>query len=97
MPWSSLEEPQSQTVGDAPSEHTLLTPYARFRSTPFSALHELGLHFLGEGWRGYDSIVGQDIFYPGFSENMKAMVMAQPRLQTQISWLARRRVEVEIE
>jgi len=97
MPWSSLEEPQSRTVGDAPSEHTLLTPYARFRSTPLSALHELGLHFLGEGWRGYDSIVGQDIFYPGFSDNMKAMVMAQPRLQTQISWLARRRVEVEIE
>lgn len=79
------------------TEHTLLSPYARFRSTPLSALHELGMHFMGEGWRGYDSIVGQEIFYPGFSDNMKSMVMSQPRLQKQIAWLAQRRVEVEVE
>ena len=101
MAWNVAKEdapPPPPSEGNPPStEHTLLSPYARFRSTPLSALHELSLHVMGEGWRGYDTIVGQEIFYPGFSENMKSMVMSQPRLQKQIAWLAQRRVEVEIE
>ena len=101
MAWNVAPEdappPPPSTGNPSSREHTLLSPYASFRSTPLSALHELGLHFMGEGWRGYDSIVGQEIFYPGFSDNMKSMVMSQPRLQKQISWLAQRRVEVEIE
>lgn len=101
MAWNVAQQdaprpPPSESNPPSP-EHTLLSPYARFRSTPLDALHELGMHFVGEGWRGYDDIVGQEIFYPGFSDNMKSMVMSQPRLQKQISWLAQRRVEVEIE
>jgi len=86
---SSIADPSSQ-------EQSLLEPYARFRREPIHALQELGLHVVGEGWRSYDKIVGQDIFYPGFSENMKSMVMAQERLQKKISELAAKRVEVEI-
>ncbi|KAI7267947.1 acyltransferase-domain-containing protein [Hortaea werneckii] len=80
----------------ASQEQSLLEPYARFRRQPINALQELGLHVLGEGWRSYDDIVGQEIFYPGFSENMKGMVMAQERLQKKIAELAGKRVEVEI-
>lgn len=77
-------------------EQSLLEPYARFRGEPLSALQELCLHFWGEGWRSYDKIVGQEIFYPGFSENMKSMVMRQETLKKQILVLANKRVEVEL-
>jgi len=80
----------------ASSEQSLLEPYARFRREPINAIQELGLHFLGTEWRSYDKIAGQNIYYPGFSDNMKRMVMAQPRLQKKLSELARKRVEVEI-
>ncbi len=85
-------------VSQAPmQEEKLLEPYARFRSAPLNALQELGLHIWGEGWRAYDQIVGQEIFYPGFSENMKAMVMRQESLRKQITVLANKRVEVELQ
>ncbi|KAI6975694.1 acyltransferase [Hortaea werneckii] len=87
------------SIADTPfasQEQSLLEPYARFRRQPINALQELGLHVLGEGWRSYDDIVGQEIFYPGFSENMKGMVMAQERLQRKLAELAGKRVEVEI-
>ena len=78
-------------------EQELLEPYARFREKPLNALQELSAHVWGEGWRSYDKIIGQEIFYPGFSENMKAMVMRQETLQKQISLLANKRVEVELQ
>ena len=77
-------------------ETELLEPYARFRQEPINALQELRLHVVGEGWRSYDDFIGQDIFYSGFSRNMKSMVMAQPKLQRKIAELAAKRVEVEI-
>lgn len=69
---------------EASPEQSLLEPYARFRTAPINALQELGLHVLGTAWRSYDKIIGQEIFYSGFSENMKAMVLAQERLQRKI-------------
>ena len=78
------------------SEEELLEPYARFREKPVNALQELYAHVLGEGWRSYDDVVGQPIFYEGFSENMKRMVMRQETLKRQITLLANKRVEVEL-
>ena len=89
------DEPPASTTS-ASTERTLLEPYARFRGHPLRALHELSRHLLGEGWRGYDHIVGQEVFYPGFSERMKDMVLAQPRLRDRIAQLARRRAGVEV-
>ncbi|KAK5131603.1 hypothetical protein LTR08_000790 [Meristemomyces frigidus] len=86
----------SSVADQSSQEQSLLEPYARFRQEPINALQELGLHVVGEGWRSYDDFIGQDIFYPGFSENMKGMVMAQPKLQRKIAELASKRVEVEI-
>ena len=94
---SSNNTPEEWRTGSqAPAEQSVLEPYARFRAEPFSALQELGLHFMGEGWRSYDKIVGQEIFYPGFSDNMRSMVMQQESLKKQISLLANKRVEVEL-
>ena len=80
----------------SPEEHELLEPYSRFRQEPISALAELGQHISGTGWRSYDKIVGREIFYPGFSENMKSMVMQQSKLKGKIGELAAKRVEAEM-
>lgn len=86
----------SNGLAETSQERSLLEPYARFRQNPFHAFQELGLHFMGTGWRRYEQIVGQEIFYPGFSENMKSMVMAQKKLRNKISELAQKRVEQEL-
>lgn len=77
-------------------EQELLEPYAKFRDAPLNALSELGLHFLGTAWRSYDQVIGQPIYYPGFTERMKGLVLAQPRLRAKIRELAMKRVEVEM-
>lgn len=89
--------PPSVTASVTSTEQELLEPYARFRTAPINALSELGQHLSGTGWRSYDKILGQEIFYPGFSENMKRMVMRQPKLRRKISELAQKRVEVELD
>lgn len=77
-------------------EEELLEPYAKFRSAPLNALQELGLHILGTAWRSYDNPIGPEVYYAGFTEKMKGMVLRQPMLQAKIAELAKRRVEVEI-
>jgi hypothetical protein len=47
------------------------------------------------GWRAYDNVIGQPIFYPGFSENMIASVLSTPILQKRITELAEKRIAVE--
>jgi hypothetical protein len=59
-------------------------------------LREVSLHVSGTGWRAYDNFIGQPIFYNGFSENMKAAVVATPILQQRINELTDKRIEVEI-
>ncbi|KAK6436374.1 hypothetical protein LTR95_007432 [Oleoguttula sp. CCFEE 5521] len=78
-------------------ERELLEPFTRFRTAPLTALQEFGQHVNGTGWRSYDKIIGKEIFYPGFSENMIRMVMAQPKLNRKISDLAGKRMEVELQ
>ena len=77
------------------SERNLVEHMARFRESPLDFLREVSLHVSGHGWRAYDDVLGQPIFYSGFSENMKAAVMRTPMLRKRIEDLAERRVEVE--
>ena len=51
----------------------------------------------GQGWRAYDNAIGQPVFYSGYSENMKSMVLSAPLLQARITKLAEARVAVEVE
>lgn len=80
---------------DEASERNLVEHMARFRESPLDFLREVSLHVSGSGWRAYDEVIGQPIYYPGFSDNMKAMVMRTPMLQKRIQDLARRRVDAE--
>lgn len=93
---STLTLHPPSVFASSPEEHELLEPYSRFRQAPINALAELGQHISGTGWRSYDRIVGQEIFYPGFSERMKSMVMQQPKLRGKIGELAAKRLETEL-
>lgn len=58
-------------------------------------LREVSLYVSGTGWRAYDDVVGQPIFYSGFSEHIKTQIMSSTLLQTKISQLADMRLTVE--
>ncbi|TKA71270.1 hypothetical protein B0A49_03857 [Cryomyces minteri] len=88
---------ETLSPAEAGTEQALLSQFARFRSSPLDFLREISLYVNGTGWRSYDHIIGQSIFYSGFSENMKAAVMATPTLRVKIAELAERRIRVEEE
>jgi hypothetical protein len=76
-------------------ERNLVEHMARFRESPLDFLREVSLHVSGTGWRAYDDVVGQPIFYSGFTNEMKTAVMSTPILQRKISELAETRLAVE--
>ena len=91
-PSGYVEPPFSK---DANAEQNLVGHMARFRESPLDFLREVSLHVSGTGWRAYDNPIGQPIYYPGFTENMRAMVLRTPMLRRRIEELAAKRVEVE--
>lgn len=91
-PGGYVAPPQKPGEG---GERNLVEHMARFRESPLDFLREVSLHVSGQGWRAYNDVLGQPIFYSGFSDNMKAMVMRTPMLQKRIQDLAQRRIEVE--
>ncbi|KAI5198422.1 acyltransferase [Aureobasidium subglaciale] len=103
---SSNDSPDLSIVGDRLTLHPpgvvqdqetpLLTSYARFRSAPLDFLREVSLYLSGTGWRSYDDFIGRNIFYNGFSDHIKALVLKNPRLQARISELTHKRLDVEI-
>ena len=82
---------------DGAPERNLVENMARFRQNPFDWLKEVSLYVSGSGWRAYDDIIGQPIFYSGFSDNMKAAVMSTPMLRQKIEELAEKRAQLEDE
>ncbi|KAI4147216.1 MAG: hypothetical protein L6R39_003194 [Caloplaca ligustica] len=76
-------------------ERNLVGNMARFRESPLDFLREVSLYVSGTGWRAYDEVIGQPIYYSGFSENMKAAVLQTPMLQKRIQDLADRRLATE--
>lgn len=91
-PGGYVEPPSTQH--DSP-ERNLVEHMVRFRESPLDFLREVSLHVSGIGWRAYDDVIGQPVFYKGFSDNMKAAVLRTPMLKRRIVELAERRVESE--
>ncbi|KAL9636077.1 MAG: hypothetical protein Q9204_002391 [Flavoplaca sp. TL-2023a] len=79
---------------DAP-ERNLVEHMARFRESPLDFLREISLYVSGTGWRAYEDVIGQPIYYAGFSDNMKSMIMRTPMLQHRIMDLTNKRLDVE--
>lgn len=76
-------------------EEALMKHTAHFRSEPLQFLREVSLYVSGTGWRAYNDVIGQPIFYQGFSENMKSLVLSAPLLNARIAQLAEKRLAVE--
>lgn len=93
-PTGYVQPPSSQSAGH---ERNLVEHMATFRESPLDFLREVSLHVSGVGWRAYDDVIGQPIFYSGFSENMKATVLRTPMLRSRIKQLAEQRLEAEEE
>ncbi|MCJ1283227.1 hypothetical protein MMC26_002555 [Xylographa opegraphella] len=91
---STTLRPGGYVQDDGP-EQNVIASYASFRQAPLEFLKEVSLHVSGTGWRSYDYIIGQPVFYQGFSENMKNAVMSRPMLQARIRELAGKRLQVE--
>ncbi|KAK0715602.1 acyltransferase-domain-containing protein [Lasiosphaeris hirsuta] len=91
---SGLVEPPKAARGEG-REEVLMKNMARFRSEPLQFLREVSLYVSGTGWRAYDDVIGQPIFYSGFTEHIKTQVMSATLLQTKISQLADARIAVE--
>ncbi|PSR75226.1 acyltransferase-domain-containing protein [Coniella lustricola] len=87
--------PSSAAAATAHDEEALMKHTAHFRSEPLQFLREVSLYVSGTGWRAYDHVIGQPIFYQGFSENMKNAVLSAPLLNAHIARLAERRLAVE--
>lgn len=77
------------------TERNLVGHMARFRANPFDFFREVSLFVSGTGWRAYDSIIGQPIFYSGFSDRLKTLALESPLLQSKIGKLAETRLRVE--
>lgn len=86
----NLAEPVSD-----PGERSLIEHFTRFRVNPFAALHEASLFVSGTGWRGYNDVVGQRVFYTGYTDKIKRLVMSSPRLQEKLKELAEKRLMTE--
>lgn len=77
------------------TERNLVRHMARFRESPFDFLREVSLHMSGTGWRAYDDVIGQPIFYSGFSDKIKSHILDSPLLQSKMNELAETRLSVE--
>ncbi|PYH89862.1 acyltransferase [Aspergillus ellipticus CBS 707.79] len=84
-------EPQDDEI----TERNLVRHMARFRENPFDFLREVSLYMSGTGWRAYDDVIGQPIFYSGFTDRMKSNILASSLLQGKVKELAEARLAVE--
>lgn len=78
-------------------DHSILSRMARFRKNPYNFAHEISLFVRGVGWRGYNHVIGQPSFYPGYTAKIKSAVMASPILRRKIVELTEARLKVEEE
>lgn len=83
------------TKQDGSAERNLIEHMQKFRANPFQFLREISLFVSGTGWRAYEKVVGQPVFYSGYTDNMKAAVLRSNILQGKIDELTTKRLEVE--
>ncbi|EPS32641.1 hypothetical protein PDE_07601 [Penicillium oxalicum 114-2] len=80
---------------DTITERNLVRHMARFRENPLDFFREVSLYMSGSGWRAYDDVIGQPVFYSGFGERMKSLILSSSMLQDKVRELANTRLAVE--
>ena len=86
---------ETTVVFDNESRNLITKNFTHFRENPFSFLRQISIHYSGTGWRAYNDIIGQPIFYKGFSEQMKERILKSALLMAKIAQLADRRAALE--
>ncbi|KAJ5488849.1 hypothetical protein N7539_003739 [Penicillium diatomitis] len=80
---------------DTITERNLVRHMARFRENPLDFFREVSLYMSGTGWRAYDDVIGQPVFYSGFGDRMKSLILSSSMLQDKVRDLANTRLAVE--
>ncbi|KAL0095889.1 acyltransferase [Phycomyces blakesleeanus] len=62
----------------------------RILEDPLAFMVNMGAYYQGKGWRGYKSYIGNKIFYPDFSKNIKEKILSSKQVQDVIHQLADR-------
>ena len=91
----SLLREAEQSNGNGSTERTILDRMARFRQNPFNFAHELYLFVRGVEWRSYNKVIGQPVFYSGYTARIKNTVMSSPLLQRKLAELVEERLKRE--
>ena len=79
----------------ATTEQHLVRNMVRFRERPLDFLREVSLYMSGTGWRAYNDVIGQPVFYPGYSDRIKDAILRNPLLRSKVTELAEARLKVE--
>jgi 1-acyl-sn-glycerol-3-phosphate acyltransferase len=92
-------EMSGSETGD-PSQHdsrerNLVEHMARFEVNPYEWFREVALFVSGSGWRAYENITGQPVFYSGYTEKIRSAIAASPMMQQKLAELTQKRLEVE--
>ena len=87
------------TAGQEPasSEQNIMKNMARFRSNPLEFFQEVAVYARGRGWRSYDNdkVVGQPVFYSGYTDMIKAATMRSTMLQRRLADMTEARLQIE--
>jgi 1-acyl-sn-glycerol-3-phosphate acyltransferase len=89
-----------QTEFSAPLQHesteqNLVEHMAHFEANPYEWFREVALFVSGSGWRSYENVTGQPVFYSGYTDKIKYAIMLSPILQRKLAGLTDKRLEVE--
>lgn len=93
---------QQRTVTGASQQHVsteqnLVEHMARFEVKPYDWFREVALFVTGSGWRAYENVTGQPVFYSGYTDKIKSAITTSPMLQRRLVELTDKRLEVEVE
>lgn len=91
MPGSETGDPsQPESM-----EQNLVEHMARFEVNPYEWFREVALFVSGSGWRAYENITGQPVFYSGYTEKIRSAIAASQMMQQKLAELTQKRLEVE--
>jgi hypothetical protein len=79
------------------SEQNIMKTMARFRTSPLDWFREVAVYARGDGWRAYDNnkVVGQPVFYSGYTDMIKSATMRSTMLQQRLAQMTEARLQVE--
>ena len=99
VPLDVASDALDDTAGQEPasSEQNIMKNMARFRSNPLVFFQEVAVYARGRGWRSYDNdkVVGQPVFYSGYTDMIKAATMRSTMLQRRLADMTEARLQIE--